>query len=245
MKIFNRGCSGYYKVLLRTTKYYSNTTKYYSSTTPILLCTTKYYSSTSSGTTEHYSDLSQNERPERASLRSTTPYYASNFTERASKTSISCEASDNFSQEQASKTSISCEASSKFHRTELPKRALPRDASDNFHRKFAFQKDTVSCDRHTDSSERVHQPRSFQNDRFALQRRAFPNFKMYVLLQNGMLQKRMRLSTVNRPRFAHRQKFHSFTTVLGDRHHVFTERVDRAKMKFAFYYSFGRSTPHF
>ena len=37
----------------------------------------------------------------------------------------------------------------------------------------------------------------------------------------------------------------SFATVLGDQHHVFTERVDREKMKFAFRYSFGRSTPRF
>ena len=36
-----------------------------------------------------------------------------------------------------------------------------------------------------------------------------------------------------------------FATVLGDRHHVFTERVDREQMKFAFRYSFGRSTPRF
>ena len=36
-----------------------------------------------------------------------------------------------------------------------------------------------------------------------------------------------------------------FATVSGDRHHVFTERVDREKMKFAFRYSFGRSTPRF
>ena len=36
-----------------------------------------------------------------------------------------------------------------------------------------------------------------------------------------------------------------FATVLGDRHHVFTERVDREKMKFAFRYNFGRSTPRF
>ena len=36
-----------------------------------------------------------------------------------------------------------------------------------------------------------------------------------------------------------------FATVLGDRHHVFTERVDPQKMKFAFRYSFGRSTPRF
>ena len=36
-----------------------------------------------------------------------------------------------------------------------------------------------------------------------------------------------------------------FATVLGDRHHVFSERVDREQMKFAFRYSFGRSTPRF
>ena len=36
-----------------------------------------------------------------------------------------------------------------------------------------------------------------------------------------------------------------FATVLGDRQHVFSERVDREQMKFAFRYSFGRSTPRF
>ena len=36
-----------------------------------------------------------------------------------------------------------------------------------------------------------------------------------------------------------------FATVLGDRHHVCSERVDREKMKFAFRYSFGRSTTRF
>ena len=36
-----------------------------------------------------------------------------------------------------------------------------------------------------------------------------------------------------------------FATVLGDRHHVFTERVARRQLKFAFRYSFGRSTPRF
>ena len=45
-------------------------------------------------------------------------------------------------------------------------------------------------------------------------------------------------------RFAH-TKMWGFTTVLGDRHHVFTERVARRQMKFAFRYSFGRSTPRF
>ena len=32
-----------------------------------------------------------------------------------------------------------------------------------------------------------------------------------------------------------------FATVLGDRHHVFSERVESEKIKFAFPYSFGRS----
>ena len=101
----------------------------------------------------------------------------------------------------------------------------------------------------------------------ALQRRAFPNFKMYVSLQRRA-QKCMNLSTVNRPA-SRTQKCNvllqfwaidttfllrglpdgkwnlRFATVLGDRHHVFTERVDREKMKFAFRYSFGRSTPRF
>ena len=45
-------------------------------------------------------------------------------------------------------------------------------------------------------------------------------------------------------RFAH-TKMWGFTTVLGDRHHVFTERVARRQSKFAFRYSFGRSTPRF
>ena len=36
-----------------------------------------------------------------------------------------------------------------------------------------------------------------------------------------------------------------FATVLGDRRRVFSERVDPQKMKFAFRYGFGRSTPRF
>ena len=101
----------------------------------------------------------------------------------------------------------------------------------------------------------------------ALQRRAFPNFKMYVSLQRRA-QKCMNLSTVNRPA-SRAQKCNvllqfwaidttflargftaskwnlRFATVLGDRHHVFTERVARRQLKFAFRYSFGRSTPRF
>ena len=90
---------------------------------------------------------------------------------------------------------------------------------------------------------------------------------MYVSLQRRA-QKCMNLSTVNRPA-SRTQKCNvllqfwaidttflprgltaskwnlRFATVLGDRHHVFTERVDREQVKFAFRYSFGRSTPRF
>ena len=158
---------------------------------------------------------------------------------------------------------ISCEASSKFHRTVLPKRAFRAMLPTIFTKNLRFA--TVSRDRHTDSCERVHPPKSKMC--LALQRRAFPNFKMYVSLQRRA-QKCMNLSTVNRPA-SRTQKCNvllqfwtidttflprglpdgnwnlRFATVLDDRHHVFSERVDREKMKFAFRYSFGRSTPRF
>ena len=145
--------------------------------------------------------------------------------------------------EKASKRIVSCEASSKFHRTILPKRAfratLPTISAENL--RFA----TVSRDRHTDSCERVHPAQMC----VALQRRAFPNVTMCVSLQRRA-QKCMNLSTMNRPA-SHKQKCKvllqfwaidatflargftasnwnlCFATVLGDRHHVFGERVHR------------------
>ena len=181
--------------------------------------------------------------------------------------------------EEASKTSVSRDASSKIHRTsfqnelfarcfrqfckkKLPKwsfraRLLPnfteqasktsvsRDASDNFHEKFAFRYSFAQ------STHRFLREGSSAKSKMclALQRRAFPNFKMYVSLQRRA-QKCMNLSTVNRPAsrtqkcevllqfwaidttFLARGLTESkwnlrFATVLGDRHHVFSERVDR------------------
>ena len=49
----------------------------------------------------------------------------------------------------------------------------------------------------------------------------------------------------HRPTHSAHTKMWGFTTVLGDRHHVFSERVARRQMKFAFRYSFGRSTTRF
>ena len=167
----------YYKVQLRTPKYYS-------STTPILLCTTKYYSST----TPYYRALL---RPETMSERrpsSTTPYYAS--TTKASKTSISCEASatfqgtsfqnehfvrcfPQFSQnevpkraframlrtiftEKASKRIVSCEASSKFQRRSFKKRAFRARLPSN----FTEQASKTSVSR--DASDNFHEKFAFR-----------------------------------------------------------------------------------
>ena len=129
-------------------------------------------------------EISKNKLPKRA-FRARLPQI---FTEQASKTNVSCEASSKFHRtsfqnerfvrgfleisknklpkrafrarlppnftEQASKTSVSCEASSNFHRTKLPKRTFrakpPTISIENL--RFA----TVSCHRPTESYERVH-----------------------------------------------------------------------------------------
>ena len=101
----------------------------------------------------------------------------------------------------------------------------------------------------------------------ALQRRAFPNVRMCVSLQRRA-QKCMNLSDIARspsrnekckvllqfwaidttflPRGLRDGKWNlRFATVLSDRQHVLSERVAASKMKFAFRYSFGRSTPRF
>ena len=202
--------------------------------------------------------ISQKKLPKRAFRAMLPP----NFTERASKTSVSRDASDNshrksfqndhfvrgflqISSNSASKTSVSC------------------DASDNFHPKFAFRYSFAR------STHRFLREGSSAKSKMCLtlQRRAFPNVTMRVSPQRRA-QKCMNLSTVNRPA-SRTQKCEvllqfwaidttflprglpdgnrnlRFATVLGDRHHVCSERVDREKMKFAFRYSFGRSTPRF
>ena len=159
-------------VLLRTTKYYSSTTKYYSaqqSNTPVLLRTTKvllqYYSVLQSTTPT--SETTSERRPSSILLR-TTPVLQKlpkrsfrarlppNFTERASKTSVSRDASDNFHRKSFQKDRF-VRGFLQISQKKLPKRAframllpkfteqafktsVPRDASDNFHRK-SFQKD--------------------------------------------------------------------------------------------------------
>ena len=60
--------------------------------------------------------------------------------------------------EKASKMIVSCDASSKFHRTVLPKRAFRAMLPTIFTKNLRFA--TVSRNRHTDSCERVHPPKA-------------------------------------------------------------------------------------
>ena len=79
--------------------------------------------------------------------------------------------------EQASKTNVSRDASFKFPRTKLPNRTframLPTISIENL--RFA----TVSCHRPTESYERVHPAKAKMC--VSLQRRAIPHFKIHVL----------------------------------------------------------------
>ena len=130
---------------------------------------------------------------------------------------------------------VSCEASFKFHRTMLPKRAFRAMLPTIFTKNLRFA--TVSRDGHTDSCEMVHPPKAKCASHYNAVE--FPNVTMCVA------QKCMNLSTVNRPAsrtqkcevllqfwaidttFLPRGLTARIATVLGDRHHVFTERVDR------------------
>ena len=150
----------YYKVLLRTTNvlqstqyysvlqtYYSSTTKYYSSTTPYYKRTTKYYSVLQT----YYKVL----------LR-TTEYYSST---KASKTSISCEASSTF-QGASFQNEHFVRGFLNFSRNKLPKRAFRARLPQLF--KEQASKTSISCE-----ASSTFPGTSFQNEHFV---RGFRNF---------------------------------------------------------------------
>ena len=150
-----------YKVLLRTTKYYSSTLQYYS----VLQSTTQYYSVLQSTTPT--SETTSERRPS-----STTPYYAS--TTKASKTSISCEASATFQGTSFQKERF-VRGFFQISQNKLPKRAF-RTTLPTILQEIA-SKMIVSCE----ASSKFHRT-SFQNERFA---RCFRQFsrKICVSLQ--------------------------------------------------------------
>ena len=212
--------------------------------------------------------ISQNKLPKRA-FRAMLPTI---FTEKASKMIVSCEASSKFHRtsfqnerfarcfrqfsqkklpkwsfrarlppnftEQASKTSVSRDASDNFHRTSFQNERFAR-CFRQFSRKICVSLQFRAIDTPLPARGFIRQkqnvPRTTtpcipkcDNVRFA----TAPCTKMYESIHREPT------------RFAH-TKMWGFTTVLGDRHHVFTERVARRQSKFAFRYSFGRSTPRF
>ena len=116
-----------------------------------------------------------------------------NFTEQAFKTSVSRDASDNFHSKSFQNDRF-VRGFFQISQNSASKTSVLRDASDNFHPKFAFRysfaRSTHRFLREGSSAKRKIAP--------TLQRRAFPNFKMYVSLQRRA-QKCMNLSTVNRP----------------------------------------------
>ena len=141
-------------------------------------------------------------------------------------------------QEIASKMIVSCEASSKFHRTSFQNERFAR-CFRQFSRKICVSLQFRAIDTPLPARGFIRQKQNVlrtttpcipncDNVRFA----TAPCTKMYESIHREPT------------RFAH-TKMWGFTTVLGDRHHVFTERVARRQSKFAFRYSFGRSTPRF
>ena len=158
----------YYKVLPRTTKYYSSTTPYYKvllqyysvlqTYYKVLLRTTEYYSST----TPYYKVV-----------QSTTPYYrvllqyysVLQSSTKASKTSISCEASSTF-QGTSFQNEHFVRCFLNFSKNKLPKRAFRARLPQLF--KEQASKTSISCE-----TSATFQATSFQNEHFV---RCFLNF---------------------------------------------------------------------
>ena len=165
----------YYSVLQSITPVLPRTR----STTPVLLCYYKvllqYYSSTekaskmivSCGVSEFHRKSFQNERFVRSfrqfsqkkvpkwSFRARLP---PNFTEKTSKTSVSCEASDNFHRRRFQNDRF-VRGFIQISQRKVPKRAFRARLLQNFTEKTS--KTSVSCE----ASDNFHR-RRFQNDRF-------------------------------------------------------------------------------
>ena len=255
----------YYKVLLQ---YYSNTTLYYkvllrplkprqTDVLPVLLRTTPVLQKLPK---RAFRAMLPTICTEKASKMLVSCEASSKFHRTSFQNERFAQCFRQFSQKKLPKWSFRARLPPNFSAS---KTSVSRDASNNFHQKFAFRYSFAQ------STHRFLREGSSAESKMclALQRRAFPNVTMCVSPQRRA-QKCMNLSTANRPasrtqkcdvllqfwaidttfllRGSTESKWNlRFATVLGDRHHVFTERVAAEKMKFAFRYSFGRSTPRF
>ena len=202
-----------------------------------------------------FRQFSRTELPKRA-FRAMPPTI---FTEKTSKMIVSCEASFKFHRTMLPKTSVSHDASDNFHRKSFQNDRFRARASSKFHRTmlpktsvFArcfrqfFTKNlrfaTVSRNRHTDSCERVHPPKAKCASHYNAVHSQM--WTMCVFASAPCAKNVMNLSTVNRPA-SRTQKCNILLQFWAIDTNVFTERVHREQMKFAFRYSFGRSTPRF
>ena len=253
----------YYKVLLRTTKYYSSTTKYYSvlqSTTPVLLQYYKVLLQYYSNTTLYYKVLLQyysvlqsttptSETMSERRPSSTTPYYAS--TTKASKTSISCEASATFHRKSFQNDRF-VRGFLQISQNKLPKRAFRAMRPTIFTEKAS--KRIVSCE----ASSKFRRT-SFQNERFArcflqISQNELPKRAFRAMLPTIFTEKASKMiisceasSKFHRtvlPKRAFRAMLPTiftqnlrFATVSRDRHTDSCERVHPPKAKCASHYS--------
>ena len=222
----------YYKVLLQ---YYSNTTLYYK----VLL---QYYSVLQSTTPT--SETTSERRPS-----STTPYYAS--TTKASKTSISCEASATFHRKSFQNDRF-VRGFLQISQNKLPKRAFRAMRPTIFTEKAS--KRIVSCE----ASSKFRRT-SFQNERFArcflqISQNELPKRAFRAMLPTIFTEKASKMiisceasSKFHRtvlPKRAFRAMLPTiftqnlrFATVSRDRHTDSCERVHPPKAKCASHYS--------
>ena len=218
----------YYSVLQSTTPYSKVLRQYYSNITLYYKVLLQYYSVLQSTTPT--SETMSERRPS-----STTPYYAS--TTKASKTSISCEASATF-QGTSFQNEHFVRCFPRFSQNEVPKRAFRAMLRTIFTEKAS--KRIVSCEASSKFQKRAFRARlpsnvshdasdnfarkSFQNDRFV---RGF-----FQISQNKLPKRAFRamLPTIF-------TKNLRFATVSRNRHTASCERVHPPKAKCASHYN--------
>ena len=177
------------------------------------------------------------------------------FTEKASKMIISCEASSKFHR-RSFQNERSARCFRQFSQKKLPKWSFRARLPPNFIEQCFQNERFVRCFRQFSPKicvslqfRAIDTPipaRGFIRQKQNVPRTTTPCIPKFQNVRFATAACAKMYESINREptRFAH-TKMQRFTTVLDDRHHVFTERVARRQMKFAFRYSFGRSTPRF
>ena len=176
-----------------------------------------------------------------------------NFTVQTSKTSVSRDASDNFHRKSFQKDRF-VRGFLQISQYKLPKRAFCAMLPPNFIEQCFQNERFARCFRQFSPKicvslqfRAIDTPipaRGFIHQKQNVPRTTAPCIPKFqnVCFATAACTKMYESIHREPTRFAH-TKMWGFTTVLGDRRRVFSERVHPQKMKFAFRYSFGRSTP--